>query len=252
MRAASRVAGLLLLMTSPVVVPASPLLEQLRLDHAALVAAETDFHERRDRGTLQGNELTDYAAYVARLYRQVAEDCAALADKGIAVPAGISCPASPAVLVAPAAVDQAAEQTSAEKTADLDAQLFSGISEFDEMLLREQDRIKAASPRDAGGGGAGGQGAGDEGSGEGEDAELAGEGDAQLAAAENGSTENNGSAGSGSTRPGDRSPPPPGTPDGSDDDVVARQLREAAEKETDPVLKKKLWEEYKKYKEGTW
>lgn len=252
MRTASCITGLLLLMTGPVVVLASPLLEQLRLDHAALVAAETDFHQRRDRGSLHGNELTDYAAYVARLHRQVAEDCAALAGKDITIPDGIDCPASPAVLVAPAAVDQTAEQTSAEKTADLDAQLFSGISEFDEMLLREQERIKAASPRDGEGGGAGGQGDGDLGAGEGEDAAQAGEGDAQLAAAEDGSTENNGSAGSGSTRPGDRSPPPPGTPDGSDDDVVARQLREAAEKETDPVLKKKLWEEYKKYKEGTW
>jgi hypothetical protein len=36
----------------------------------------------------------------------------------------------------------------------------------------------------------------------------------------------------------------------ADDDVVARQLREAAENETDPELKKKLWEEYRKYKEG--
>jgi hypothetical protein len=35
---------------------------------------------------------------------------------------------------------------------------------------------------------------------------------------------------------------------GSDDDVVARQLREAAERETDLVLKEKLWEEYRKYK----
>ena len=34
------------------------------------------------------------------------------------------------------------------------------------------------------------------------------------------------------------------------DDIVARQLKEAAEKETDPELKKKLWEEYRKYKEG--
>lgn len=33
------------------------------------------------------------------------------------------------------------------------------------------------------------------------------------------------------------------------DDIVARQLREAAEKETDPELKEKLWEEYRKYKE---
>ena len=33
-----------------------------------------------------------------------------------------------------------------------------------------------------------------------------------------------------------------------DDDIVARQLREAAEKETDPVLKEKLWKEYEDYK----
>lgn len=33
-----------------------------------------------------------------------------------------------------------------------------------------------------------------------------------------------------------------------DDDIVARQLREAAEKETDPELKKKLWQEYEQYK----
>jgi len=32
------------------------------------------------------------------------------------------------------------------------------------------------------------------------------------------------------------------------DDIVARQIREAAEQETDPELKKKLWEEYYNYK----
>ncbi len=35
-----------------------------------------------------------------------------------------------------------------------------------------------------------------------------------------------------------------------DDDIVARQLREAAENETDPVLKEKLWKEYEAYKKG--
>ena len=34
----------------------------------------------------------------------------------------------------------------------------------------------------------------------------------------------------------------------ADDDIVARQLREAAEQETDPVLKEKLWKEYEAYK----
>lgn len=35
-----------------------------------------------------------------------------------------------------------------------------------------------------------------------------------------------------------------------DDDIVARQLREAAEQETDPELKAKLWQEYEDYKRG--
>ena len=35
-----------------------------------------------------------------------------------------------------------------------------------------------------------------------------------------------------------------------DDDIVARQLREAAEKETDPELKEKLWKEYEAYKKN--
>jgi hypothetical protein len=39
--------------------------------------------------------------------------------------------------------------------------------------------------------------------------------------------------------------------DGRDDDVVARQLREAATKEKDPAIREKLWEEYREYKKGT-
>lgn len=43
-------------------------------------------------------------------------------------------------------------------------------------------------------------------------------------------------------------PLPSDLPSGDDDDVVARQLREAAQKEQDPVLREKLWDEYRKYK----
>jgi hypothetical protein len=38
--------------------------------------------------------------------------------------------------------------------------------------------------------------------------------------------------------------------DSKDDDIVARQLREAAEKESDPELKEKLWKEYEQYKKN--
>jgi hypothetical protein len=36
--------------------------------------------------------------------------------------------------------------------------------------------------------------------------------------------------------------------DGRDDDVVARQIREAAMQEKDPVLRDKLWDEYREYR----
>jgi len=39
-------------------------------------------------------------------------------------------------------------------------------------------------------------------------------------------------------------------PDGSDDDIVARRLRKAAEQETDPELREKLWQEYIEYKKN--
>jgi hypothetical protein len=44
---------------------------------------------------------------------------------------------------------------------------------------------------------------------------------------------------------------PADIPDGTDDDVVARQIREAAMKERDPELRAKLWDEYRKYVNGT-
>ena len=47
-----------------------------------------------------------------------------------------------------------------------------------------------------------------------------------------------------------RPPLPPDRPDARDDDVVARQLREAAMAETDPELREDLWEEYRRYKSG--
>jgi hypothetical protein len=43
---------------------------------------------------------------------------------------------------------------------------------------------------------------------------------------------------------------PDDIPDARDDDIIARQLREAAMQEQDPELREKLWEEYRKYKKG--
>lgn len=234
------VAVLSLLFASVICASTEPLLDQLRSDHAAMVSAEQDFHSRRERGILNGNEAADYAAYVAGLHRRVAEDCVALAEISMAVPADLSCPDFAPGFITPAAIDQAAEQTGAEVTQALDAELAAGLSEFDEMLLREQERVRASAPRTAAGAGGGaGSSAADPGS------------TGQMDSATGAQTSDGQGAGPGSPRSPGKTSAPPGTPNGSDDDVVARQLREAAEKETDPALQKKLWEEYRKYKEGT-
>ena len=66
----------------------------------------------------------------------------------------------------------------------------------------------------------------------------AGQGGASTTAGKPG--EKNGKGGRVITRPG-----------AEDDDIVARQLREAAEAETDPVMKEKLWKEYDEYKKSS-
>jgi hypothetical protein len=45
-----------------------------------------------------------------------------------------------------------------------------------------------------------------------------------------------------------RGPVPPDVGDGANDDVVAQQLRELAENETDPELREAYWCDYRKYK----
>jgi len=234
--------------------PVDMLVARLRLDHTALAAAESDYRARRESG-LASAEAADYAAYVARLKRRVIQDCVALSRSGEPLPEGLPCPATLPPLTQSAAIDQQAEQTRGEQIATLDAELNAGLGEYDERLLREQERVKAATPLpdEIRSGSGAGSGAGqDEGTGEeGTDAN-GGDTGADVGEQPPAGTVNRrsgASAGNGTQQAGSR--PPPGIPDGSDDDVVARQLREAAEKETDPELKKKLWEEYRKYKQGT-
>jgi len=238
---------LALLLASPVGAEQDArLLERLRVDVEAMRSAEQDFKRHQEQGKPGASEIREYAAYVDRLRQRVARDCMALATAEVAVPADLDCPKQPLSSVRPAAIDQQAEQTDAERAAALDAELNADLGEYDERLLREQERVKAAKPRT--GDGEGSQG------GAGSAAE--GEPGGDLAEHDNksGTTEipppPSGAAGG----PGHRTTvkdQPADVGDGSGDDVVARQLREAAEKETDLELREKLWEEYRNYKKGT-
>jgi len=239
----------------------SALLDQLQADHAALLAAEQDFQRLREGGKLIGNAAADYRSYLETLRERVAADCRTLAEAGQAVVAGPVCGAFPSNPVQALPLDEHRPLTSVERTNALDAELAAGLSEFDELLLREQQRVKASAPRsardsEAGGGAAGAEG--EQAQGAGEQGEAAGAPDTGAAGQQAepgedaaGRAPGVGAGGQGAPdRAARRGQQPAGIPDGSDDDVVARQMREAAEQETDPELQKKLWEEYRRYKQG--
>jgi hypothetical protein len=238
------------------------LLDQLEADHSALSAAERDFRQRRDGGELSAAAAADYASYLETLRGRVAADCLALIDAGVVLPAGSPCTEFSLTAVQPLPLDQGVPLNSAGRTGKLDAELEAGLGEFDELLLREQERVRASAPRSgrdgAAAGGDGGSGSGQAGSAG--DSGLAGAAgsaatgsagsEAQQGQDAAGRPPGAGAGGEGAVRRSGAQGQPPGIPDGSDDDVVARQLREAAEQEADPELQKKLWEEYRRYKQG--
>lgn len=225
--------------------------EQLRADRTALDAARLDYQQRAE--SLSRGELEDYRDYIERLRRRFAADCGAVRQADGIVPPDIGCP-DVVLDVAPAAIDQRSERTHTEATATLDGELDVGLGEFDQRLLREQERLKAKATKSAGGGASGTGGDGG--------ASSAG-GGANDSASDTGGTAGRDTASSGTSveqppgktagaagQQGGGAPPPPDISSGRDDDIVARQLREAAEKETDPELRKKLWDEYRRYKQG--
>jgi hypothetical protein len=136
----------------------------------------------------------------------------------------------------------------AEELAALNSDLDQALERFDSDILSEREAITQQENATAGGATT----AGPEGAGDPSEAGFEGASGGQVLAA---SGDSAAPAIPASPRPGNYKPEasaaplPEDIPDGSDDDVVARQIREAAMAETDPELREKLWEEYRKYKQ---
>ncbi|MCK4603794.1 MAG: hypothetical protein KAU41_03735 [Deltaproteobacteria bacterium] len=212
--------------------------------------ASRELAEASAAGRFSVQEQHDYRTFIAYLGGRVDEYCRTLyISGGPQAIAGLTCPGGGAGLPNPTAP---AAKTMDEQIAALEASLTDSLGDFDEMLLKEQYRIAARQPRqrESGGYGGGGDfsGQGSEGTastGEGIQDKRAGDGAAQEnIPAEGAKGSGGGDQSSASTRQAGQDTL------AADDDIVARQLREAAEKETDPELKKRLWEEYRKYKAG--
>ena len=129
--------------------------------------------------------------------------------------------------------------TAEERGQVLDEQLRRGYETFDGFILSERERAQAESNA-AGSASIGGAAGGGSSSSQPQTmSESTASASAVLAS---------------SLPPGSSSSPPPETfpapediPNGRDDDVVARQLREAAMSEPDAQLREALWQEYRNY-----
>jgi hypothetical protein len=159
--------------------------------------------------------------------------------------------------------DPGVAATPAERRALADARLQASLDQFDAQLRKEQEEIaRQRDARAAGGAGTSGSpGAEDplDRYGTGRDTALARNraGDLRSEGTGRGTEgsgpgQSGGGPGAAGSAPGNAS----GVvareiPSGEDDDIIARRLRKAAEAETDPELKEKLWKEYIDYKENT-
>jgi hypothetical protein len=262
-------------------------LEQARSNLAVSMATEeriaSELKTLKQFGKANPDDLKNYEIYLSRVQAMVAENQKIVdeMEKAFARHTGTE-KTDGATKAAPPAGASSAAMVPEREAGDLDTldrKLGDSLSEFDQMLLKEMDEIRAksenrmstlaqeaasAAKRIGGGEGESSEAPGEsstaEGGGEegaGEEGEEGEQGSRKSGQGESGGSYGNvpvtdgpvagGSAGSG-TVSGQG-----GRPSGSDqdDDIVARQLREAAEKETDPELKKKLWKEYEDYKKAS-
>lgn len=246
--------------------------ESLRVTIAEWRQEDGAYRAARTAGRISAREAEDYAGFVANLRLRVLEQCEVVRGLGgEEAVQGFDCVRTGAQPRAVAVVPPSAVLTDEERKAALSTRLNRLEGEIDEDLQKRQQEIRQTASRTpargsgagqgaggaAGGTAAGGTAAAGTGSGSWSPPDPAPAGDRSGAGGErSASTGDNGSRGGG--LPGSASTPAkPGTAGrevprdgGVDDDVVARQLREAAEKETDPVLKQKLWAEYEKYREA--
>jgi len=280
----------LLLVGSMAVEAASPneielKLQQARSDLLISQATEkriaSELENLRQSGKATPAMLKNYETYLSTVRAMVAENQKIVrgmeeaCDRHLRSEKSGGCSKSAPPAEVPAAALSPSEE--AGELDPLDRKLNDSLSSFDQILLKEMDDIRLQSESRmkelaqeaasaAGRIGDGGEGSGEsggEGAAAGEPGKPGSGEQGQEEKQKSGKSESggsygdvpvtdgpvNGTAAGGGASPGQRAERPSGST--QDDDIVARQLREAAEKETDPELKKKLWKEYEDYKKAS-
>ena len=152
--------------------------------------------------------------------------------------------------------DKSQYVTGEEKIQSLDNELMNALGDFDEMLLKEDEMIAQTSRNTSAGKASSSSGQNSSGGQQkGKQSENKQENESEEkseeSAQDNQKSKNNNEARGKGKNKGDGSKQYKRKKlDKIDDDIVSRQLKEAAENETNPELKEKLWDEYYKYKQN--
>jgi hypothetical protein len=241
--------------------------DNLRVSEKTEKRIAADLEQIKKSGNASPEAIRDYENYLDSVRAMTAENRnvvaqmeAAYADKS----AGHPSPLAPAPKKFQAPSDPVIpEAQTVDEVAVLDRELDASLAKFDDMLLNEMEKIQSESAgklqelaqeaaeaakrlREKGfGSAAPGAGSAEE---TGKEPEVqapsgaeqtSGQGKTGTQTASSQSARKGGEGATGTDQH---------RKDYEDDDIVARQLREAAEKETDPELKAKLWKEYEEYK----
>ena len=144
-------------------------------------------------------------------------------------------------------VGQYPDESSAERAARLGKELDQSVGGFDQVLNEEQRQISSVSRNTEGfGKGESGGGGGIDLGAQGATGSGSGSSNGSIEVANNSVTRESPIEGMSQEEIQKRTPDD--IPITVDDDIIARQLREAALAEDDPKLRERLWEEYRKYK----
>jgi hypothetical protein len=260
--------------------------DDLRVSQATERRIASELEQLKRSQSASAEDIRNYEAYLERVQAMVAENRqtvakmeAAYAKHSQGKEASETAGTDESEKISASTIPE--ENAPADRVAQLDRQLSASLSEFDAVLQKKMETIEAESaakmrdlaqqaaeaakrlkPKGEESNPAATEGSG-EGSKPGEEAEKGkaekGKGEEGKEAAgkqkspqtEPGEGDDTVAA-SGQSTGGGPGPEHPGSRySKEDDDIVARQLREAAEKETDPELKEKLWKEYEAYRKNT-
>jgi hypothetical protein len=243
--------------------------ENLRLSRETEKRIASELKQLKASGTASDETVKDYETYLKSVQamtaenRKIVEQMEAASAQRPPAQAGSQVPMShgPDGMSAPGIP----EEQAVDQVAALDRQLNASLAKFDDMLLKKMDAIRAGSSRKLQDLAEAAADAARRLRAKGLDVDTTGSkpsGEKQEAPA--GQPESGRETEPAASRPGTDTAAKDGSRKGGegpsaenqrradyeDDDIVARQLREAAENETDPALKEKLWKEYEEYKKS--